>query len=96
MGENALSAERIDRALNAATCRVLKGGIVNLDDVGGVIAFQKRKDKHGKLVDTLCFSDEDEIALDYKSIQDVFGTDIYSVYFRQEVFNKQLKDLSVS
>ena len=94
LGEKALSAERIARALSAATCRVLKGGIIHLDDVGGAIAFQKIRDKKGKLVDTLAFSDEDEIALDYKAIQDMFGTDFYNIYPRQEVFNKFLKKIS--
>ena len=94
MGQKALSAERIARALNAANCQVLKGGIIHLDDVGGAIAFQKVRDKNGKLVDTLAFSNEDEIALDYKVIQDTFGTDCYGIYFRQEVFNKFLKHIS--
>lgn len=94
-GEKALSAERIARALNAATCKVLKGGIVHLDDVGGVIAFKKRVNKKGKLVDTLEYSDEDEIALDYKSLQDIFGTDFYTIYSRQEVFNRFLKSISL-
>ena len=95
MGEKALSAERIARALGVATCQVLKGGIIHLDDVGGAIAFQKIRDKKGKLVDTLEFSDEDEIALDYKLIQDTFGTDCYNIYFRQEMFNKFLKKISL-
>jgi len=95
MGEKALSAERIARALGAATCQVLKGGIVHLDDVGGAIAFKKIRDKKGKLVDTLAYSDKDEIALDYKAIQDMFGTDFYNIYARQEVFNKFLKKISL-
>ncbi len=93
MGEQALSAERIARALNAATCQVFKGGIVHLDDVGGAIAFKKIRDKKGNLVDTLAYSDEDEIALDYKLIQNMYGTDCYNVYLRQEVFNKFLKNI---
>ncbi|TLM99833.1 IS1634 family transposase, partial [bacterium] len=80
MGEKALSAERIARALCAATCQVLKGGIIHLDDVGGAIAFQKVRNKKGEIVDTLAYSDEDEIALDYKAIQDTFGTDFYNIY----------------
>jgi hypothetical protein len=96
MGENALSTERIARVLNTASCRVLKGGVVQLDDVGGAIAFKKRKDKHGKMVDTLEYSEEDEIALDYKAIQDLFGTDIYNVYYRQEVFNNTLKSITIA
>jgi len=93
MGEQALSAERIARMLSVATCRVLKGGIIHLDDVGGVMAFQKKRNKTGKLVETLAFSDEDEIALDYKLIQQLYGTDCYNIYLRQEAFNKFLKDI---
>lgn len=96
MGEKALSAERIARALNAATCHVLKGGIIHLDDVGGAIAFKKRLNRKGELVDTLEYSSEDEIALDYKLIQETFGTDFYNVYHRQEVFNKLLKNMVVA
>ncbi len=96
MGEKALSAERITRALSAATCRVFKGGIIQLDDVGGAIAFQKVLNKKGEIVDTLAYSDKDEIALDYKAIQDTFGTDCYNIYFRQEVFNKFLKNIVIA
>lgn len=96
MGEKALSAERIARALNAATCHVLKGGIIHLDDVGGAIAFKKRLNRKGELVDTLEYSSEDEIALDYKLIQETFGTDFYNIYHRQEVFNKLLKNIVVA
>lgn len=93
MGGKALSAERIARALSAATCQVLKGGIIHLDDIGGVIAFQKIRDKNSKLVDTLTFSQDDETATDYKLIQDIYGTDCYNIYQRQEVFNKYLKNI---
>jgi len=96
MGEKALSVERIARALDAATCQVLKGGIIHLDDVGGALAFQKMRNKKGEIVDTLAYSDEDEIALDYKLIQDTFGTDFYNIYPRQEVFNKFLKNITVA
>jgi transposase len=95
MGTGALSAERIARALGAANCCVLRGGIIQMDDVGGAVAFKKRKDKNGRMVDTLEYSSEDEIALDYKAVQELFGTDIYNVYYRQEVFNKILKNISI-
>jgi len=93
MGKNALSAERISRALRAATCRLLKGGVILLDDVGGAIAFQKVPNKNGEMVDTLAYSNEDEIALDYKRIQASFGTDLYNIFLRQEVFNKSLASI---
>jgi len=96
MGKNALSPERLARALNAATCQTLKGGIMHLDDVGGAIAFEKKTDKNGESVERLAFSDEDEIALDYKAIQQTFGTDFYDIYPRQEIFNKFLKGIRVA
>jgi hypothetical protein len=96
MGQNAISAERIARALNSANCQLLKGGIIHLDDVGGAIAFKKVKDSNGKLVDTLEYSNDDEIALDYKAVQNLFGTNIDTVYHRQEAFNKLLKNIAVS
>jgi len=95
MGKESISAERVARALNAATCRMLKGGIVHLDDVGGAVAFKKRKNKSGKLVDTLEYTDEDEIALDYKKIQALFGMSCFNVYLRQEAFEKILNAISV-
>ena len=93
MGENALSTERIARALNAATCKVKTGGYVDLDDVGGRMAFEKRRDKNGEQVDTLVFSDQDETALDYQLIQKTFGTDFYEVEAKQETFNRFLKKI---
>ena len=93
MGKRALSAERIARALNAANCQILKGGIVHLDDVGGAIAFKKTRNKRGELVDSLAYSDEDEIARDYKAIQDAFDIEFYYIYPKQEVFNRFLKTI---
>jgi transposase len=96
MDTKALSAERIVRALNSATCQVLKGGIIHLDDVGGAIAFKKTRNKNGELVETLAYSDEDETALDYKIIQEVFNVDFYYIYPKQEMFNKFLKSIAIT
>jgi len=93
MGNNVLSTERIAAALNAANCRVLKNGIVHLEDVGGAIAFQKSINAKGERVDRLAYSDKDEIALDYRTIQTTFGTNFYDLYPRQEVFNNFLKNM---
>lgn len=93
MGEKAISAERLANALNAATCKVKRGGFVELDDVGGRMAFEKRKNKKGKLVDTLVFSNKDETAQDYQSIQKTFGTAYYEVEAKQEAFGRFLKKI---
>lgn len=94
MGRQALSVERLARALNTATCKIKRGGRVDLDDVGGSQAFVKRKNKRGEMVDTLTFSDEDEIAQDYQLIQKCFGTDFYDAEAKQEAFNRFLQKIS--
>jgi transposase len=94
MGPEALSVERLAAALNAATCKVKRGGLVELDDVGGSLAFRKRKNQKGEWVDTLVFSDEDEIAHDYQKIQKAFGTDFYEAEVKQEAFGRFLKKIT--
>ncbi|MDO4549417.1 MAG: IS1634 family transposase [Clostridia bacterium] len=93
MGGNAISSERIARALNAANCRMLRGGILQLDDVGGALAFESRTAKNGAQEETLVYSGEDEIAQDYRRIQQVFGVDFDYVYPKQEVFSRFLSKL---
>lgn len=94
MGQHALSVERMATALNAATCKIKRGGLVELDDVGGSMAFVKRKNKNGEWVETLEFSDEDEIAKDYQLIQKTFKTDFYEVEVKQESFGRFLKKIT--
>jgi hypothetical protein len=65
-------------------------------DVGGAVEFKKRLNKKGNLVDTLEHTNKDEIASDYGLIQDLFKSDLYNVYQRQESFNKSLKGISLS
>lgn len=93
MGGKAISVERMARALNAANGKVKRGGYVDLDDVGGCLAFEKRTNKKGELVDTLVFSDEDEVAQDYQLIQKTFGVDFYEVEAKQEAFGRFLKKI---
>ena len=96
MGQNTLSVERIVRALNLATCQVLKGGTIHLDDVGGAIAFKKVRNKDGELVESIEYTDKDEIAIDYRKIQEAFNVDFYYIYPRQEIFNKFLKSIAIT
>ena len=95
MGRKALSVERMADALKAANCKLKRGGLVELDDVGGSQAFVKRKNIKGELVDTLTFSDDDEVALDYQLIQKTFGTAFYDVLVKQEAFGRFLKRIAL-
>jgi transposase len=95
LGDKTLSAERIARAFNAATCKVKRGGIVELDDVGGRVAFEKKPNKKGELVETLRFIEEDEVARDFARIQEVFQTSLELVEVKQERFNRILSSIAL-
>lgn len=61
-------------------------------DVGGKIQYEKIPDgKSGKLVPGLKFSSEDQVALDYRRIQETFETNFYYAYAKQEDFKRFLK-----
>lgn len=96
MGENRLSAQRLADALREANCLIEKGGYVRLLDVGGKIKYQEILDKKsGKMVPTLKFSNEDQIALDYRKIQETFGTDFYYAYAKQEDFKRFFQEMNL-
>lgn len=50
-----------------------------------------RENPYGKNVETLVFSDEDEIAQDDMIIQKTFASNKYDVEIRQEAFKRFLK-----
>lgn len=96
LGEKALSAERIARVLNTMNLKLTKNGIVELDDIGGCIAFKKVINKEGKEVETLSHSTEDEIAQDFKIIRKLFNIEEFYIKYKQEHFNKLLKDIKLA
>lgn len=97
MGQDRLSVERIAEALRRANCLLERGGYVRLLDVGGKIRYEERLDrKSGKMVPGLKFSSEDQVALDYRRIQETFGTNFYYAYAKQEDFKRFLKEMELS
>lgn len=96
MGKEALPPERLARALNAATCEKFTGGVMHLQEVGGIQDFEKRVDKNGNEISVLKLSESnDELAYDYRLIQKYFHTDFYYVYPKQEVFNRFIKSIKL-
>ena len=96
MGDKRLSAERIATCLREANCLIERGGYVRLLDVGGRIRYQEIWDKKkGKLVPSLKFSAEDQVAVDYKKIQETFGTDFYFAYAKQEDFKRFFSEMNL-
>jgi transposase len=96
MGKNQLSAERIADTLREANCLLERGGYVRLLDVGGKIKYQEIEDKKTKkMVPTLAFSNQDQIALDYRAIQETFGTEFYYAYAKQEDFKRFFDEIDL-
>ena len=96
MGQDRLSVERIAEALRRANCLLERGGYVRLLDVGGKIRYEERLDrKSGKMVPGLKFSSEDQVALDYRRIQETFGTNFYYAYAKQEDFKRFFKEMEL-
>lgn len=96
MGVERLSAERIAEALRRAECLMEKGGYIRLLDVGGKIRYQEIPDgKNGRMVPSLKFSREDQIAQDYRQIQRTFGTDFYYAYAKQEDFKRFFQEMEL-
>ena len=96
MGPERLSAERIAETLRSAECLLERGGYIRLLDVGGKIRYQEIADgRSGKLVPSLKFSQEDQIAQDYRRIQKTFGTDFYYAYAKQEDFKRFFSEMEL-
>lgn len=96
MGIERLSVDRIAEALRSANCLLERGGYVRLLDVGGKIRYEEIPDrKSGKLVPSLKFSSEDQVALDYRRIQETFGTNFYYAYAKQEDFKRFFKEMEL-
>lgn len=96
MGKERLSAERIAEALREANCLVERGGYVRLLDVGGKIHYQEIwNEKKGRKVPSLKFSNEDQIALDYRRIQETFGTKFYYARVKQETFKRFFQEMEL-
>lgn len=56
---------------------------------GGKIRYEEILDrKSGKMVPGLRFSSEDQVALDYRRIQETSGTNFYYAYAKQEDFKR--------
>jgi transposase len=97
MGGSAISTKRLATALKMATLKDRGAGILELDDVGGMIDFiEKKNKKTGKLVKTLKFSDKDQIVDDYAKIQKSFNTNLWNAAVRMEDFNKFLDNINIT
>lgn len=94
MGEQAISVDRIKETLNACTCVSPDGNAVLLDEIGGKLAFKEITTKKGEDIETLAYAEGiDQIAEDYRAIQNAFGVSFDYAASTRESFNKYLKSI---
>lgn len=97
MGRERLSVERIAGTLLGTDCLLERGGYVRLLDVEGKIQYEETPDrKNGKLVPGLKFSSADQITWDHHRIQEMFGTNFYYIYAKQEDFKRFVKEMELN
>ncbi|MDO4330727.1 MAG: hypothetical protein Q4C66_15525 [Lachnospiraceae bacterium] len=73
------------------------GNLVNGPALGQKgVSYEERLDrKSGKMAPGLSFSSEDQVALDYRRIQETFGTNFYYAYAKQEDFKRFFKEIEL-
>jgi len=95
MGEDAISAERIQRVFQNMVLDMSASGYVHLHSVSGNIQFEKYLDKAGYYAYTLKPNGEDEVTNDFKLVQKALGIELPNAYEKIEVFNKKKKKIKL-
>ena len=90
MGEEQLSAERIQRALNSCACEEISPGIIHLCAVNGRQAYLSSDDGQNHKLE---LSNENETINDYRKIEKAFGSEFGYINMKREFFNKYLKKI---
>lgn len=93
MGEDQISTERMQRALNSCGCEEIVPGIIHLMMVEGRKSYLKIMDESEKEKYKLELTNESETLEDYKKIQKAFNSELKYINMKREVFNKQLKKI---
>ena len=88
----------LDRLVREGMAKRTYGGAILLDNSTSDLPMliRERENIEAKTAIARQHSNEDEIALGYKKIQQLFGTDCYNVFLRLEAFNKFLKNITVA
>lgn len=84
-----ISAERLQRALNACTCEEISKGIIHLTMTPGKRSYMNIYGKESaKILD-----ETEEAVEDFKKIQRAYGVENKYINMKQELFNKHLKSI---
>lgn len=93
LGDNQISAERIQRALASFGCEEIAKGIIRLNMSSCNNEYIVKKDEKGNEYSSLLISDNYETIEDLIKLQNVFGGQFIHANIKQENLNKYLKSI---
>ena len=93
LGNNILSAERIQRALSSYCCEEISKGIFHINLSAPNNDYVIKIDEEGNEYYSTELSDSSETVDDLMKIQSVFGETFYKINVKQEKLNRYLKGL---
>ena len=96
MGEDVISAERIQRVLQKCILDIPAQGVLHFHEVSGKMEFINWIDKDGYRTYSLEPDENDEVSLDFEILKKAMGLTLENAYERQEVFNKKLKKMNLA
>ena len=93
LGDNRLSAKRIQCALASFGCEEIAKGIIHLSMATRNNEYIIKKDEDGNTYSSLLISDDDETVEDLIKLQSIFGDQFITANVKQENLNKYLKGI---
>lgn len=93
LGDNRLSAKRIQCALASFGCEEIAKGIIHLSMATRNNEYIIKKDEDGNTYSSLLISDDDETVEDLIKLQSIFGDQFITANVKQEKLNKYLKGI---
>lgn len=93
LGDNQISAERIQRALASFGCEEIAKGIIRLSMSSRNNEYIIKKDEEGNEYSSLLISDNDETIEDLIKLQNIFDGQFIHANIKQENLNKYIKSI---
>ena len=94
LGDNQISAERIQRALASFGCEEIAKGIIRLSMSSHNNEYIIKKDEEGNEYSSLLISDNNETIEDLIKLQNIFGGQFIHANVKQENLNKYIKSIN--
>lgn len=96
MGENQISAERIQRVFRNCVLDLPASGVVHLHEISGRKEYESYINEQNDRVYTLKETGKDEVFEDFRVISQALSFQLKKAYMRQEEFHRVINSISLS